>query len=108
HAVEASKRMQTLIRDLLEYSRAGQSEMRRESDDCSAIVGEALESLQGAIAVAGAQITTDALPAVRGDSTQLRRVFQNLIANAVKFQSESNPRIRVGAARDAETWRFSV
>jgi two-component system sensor histidine kinase/response regulator len=108
HAVEASKRMQTLIHDLLEYSRAGQSEMRRESVDCSAIVGEVLDSLQGAIAVAGAQITTDALPAVRGDSTQLRRVFQNLIANGVKFQSESSPRIRVGAVRDAEAWRFSI
>jgi len=108
HAVEASKRMQTLIHDLLEYSRAGQSEMRRESVDCSAIVGEVLDSLQGAIAVAGARITTDALPTVRGDSTQLRRVFQNLIANAVKFQSESSPRIRVGAVRDAEAWRFSI
>jgi signal transduction histidine kinase len=108
HAVEASKRMQTLIHDLLEYSRAGQSEMRRESVDCSSIVKEVLDSLQGAIAVAGAEITTDALPAVRADSTQLRRVFQNLIANAVKFQSESSPRIRVGAVRDAEAWRFSI
>jgi signal transduction histidine kinase len=108
HAVEASKRMQTLIHDLLEYSRAGQNEMRRESVDCSAIVEEVLDSLQGAIAVAGARITTDALPAVRADSTQLRRVFQNLIANAVKFQSESTPRIHVGAVRDAEAWRFSV
>ena len=58
--------------------------------------------------MAGAQITTDALPAVRADSTQLRRVFQNLVANALKFQSESSPRIRVGAVRDAEAWRFSV
>ena len=108
HAVEASKRMQTLIHDLLEYSRAGQSEMRRESVDCAAIVEEVLDSLQGAIAVAGARITTDALPAVRADSTQLRRVFQNLIANAIKFQSESTPKIHVGAVRDADAWRFSV
>jgi signal transduction histidine kinase len=100
--------MQTLIHDLLEYSRAGQSEMRRDFVDCSAIVEEVLDSLQGAIAVAGARITTDALPAVRADSTQMRRVFQNLIANAVKFQSESSPRISVSAARDAEAWRFSI
>jgi light-regulated signal transduction histidine kinase (bacteriophytochrome) len=108
HAVEASKRMHVLIHDLLEYSRVGQSEMRRESVDCSFMLGQVLDSLQGAIAVAGARITTDALPAVRAEPTQLQRVFQNLLANALKFRSESGPRIHVGAVRDAEAWRFSV
>ena len=108
HAVEASKRMQTLIHDLLEYSRVGQSEMRREPVDCSLIVGQVLDSLQGAIAVAGARITTDELPTVDADPTQLQRVFQNLVANALKFRSESTSRIHVGAVRTAGAWRFSV
>jgi signal transduction histidine kinase len=108
HAVEASKRMHTLIHDLLEYSRVGQGEMRREPVDGSTIVAQVLESLQGAVDAAGARITTDALPAIRADATQLQRVFQNLVANALKFRAESSPRVHIGAVRDDEAWRFSV
>jgi signal transduction histidine kinase len=45
---------------------------------------------------------------VRGDDLQLGQVLQNLIANAIKFRAERQPRVVVGATREGEMWRISV
>jgi light-regulated signal transduction histidine kinase (bacteriophytochrome) len=107
-AVEASKRMQNLIDDLLEYSRVLHGELRRDPTDCSALLAGVVETLSGAIEETGAEVSIDPLPTVRADGGQLQRVFQNVISNALKFSSASTPRIHVGAVHDGEAWRFSV
>ena len=107
-AVEASRRMQNLIDDLLEYSRVLHGDLRRDPTDCSALLAEMVEILGGTIEETGADVSIDPLPTVRVDAAQLQRVFQNLISNALKFCSAPTPRIRVGAVRDGEAWRFSV
>ena len=108
HAVEASKRMQDLIDDLLEYSQIGRGELRREPTDCSALLDAVVEILRDAIDASGADVAIDLLPTVQAHRGQLQRVFQNLISNAIKFSSESQPRIHVGAVRDGAAWCFSV
>ncbi|MHC5724324.1 MAG: sensor histidine kinase, partial [Nostoc sp.] len=67
--------------------------------DCSVVLEQAIANLEIAIADSMAVITHDPLPFVMADSTQLTQVFQNLIANAIKFCRHQQPRIHIGVAR---------
>jgi signal transduction histidine kinase len=96
-----------LIRGLLEYSRAGRGELRLEPVSCERMVSEVLEALAGPIEEAGATVTLGALPVVNADRRNLGQVFQNLVANAVKF-SEGEPRVEVSATRVEGAWWFAV
>ncbi len=104
----ATQQARTLIRDLLEYSRAGRGHLHVEDVPVELVVGHMLEALAGAIEESGAQITVGELPVVRADRANLCRVFQNLIGNAVKFTDEETPHVRIEAERDNGDWRFSV
>jgi PAS domain S-box-containing protein len=108
HAVDGTKRMQTLINDLLAYSRISTHARVFASTNCDMVLQQALANLMVAIAESGAVVTRDALPTVSGDATQLTQLFQNLIGNALKFRGERPPEIHVGAVRHNGDWRFSV
>jgi signal transduction histidine kinase len=107
-AVDGVKRMQALIDDLLTYSRVGTQAAPLRPVESSVVVAAAIHSLRMAIEECGAEITIDALPAVLGDARQLEQLFQNLIANAVKFRCDAKPLIRIHAEADKDFWRFSV
>jgi len=108
HAVDGTKRMETLISDLLAYSRISTHAMPFAPTDCEVVLREALANLTVAIAESGAVVTHDGLPTVSGDATQLTQLFQNLIGNAVKFRGERLSRIHIGAVSQDGEWRFSV
>ena len=108
YAVDGAKRMQALINDLLTYSRIGTRGKPFEPTDCDAVVREAIGNLQSSIDASGAQIVQGKLPTLRADRVQLVQVFQNLIANAIRYRSEAPPRIEIVAERNALTWTFSV
>jgi PAS domain S-box-containing protein len=117
YAVEGATRMQVLINDLLAYSRVGTRGKPFSIADCNEVLGRALANLKLAGEEAGAQITSEALPQVEGDPTQLMQLFQNLIGNAIKFRSpERRPEIYIAVtARRAEhaersrfEWLFAV
>ena len=107
-AVNGVTRMQTLIHDLLAYSRVGTRGKPFEPTDCSEVLECALDNLKVAIEEGGAVVTYDALPEVMADATQLTQVFQNLTGNAIKFRSEEPPEIHVGAEHEDGEWVFSV
>ncbi|MFO7322340.1 MAG: ATP-binding protein [Chloroflexota bacterium] len=107
-AVDAAKRMQTLINDLLSYSRIGRKGRPFEPTDCNQVLNTALSNLRVLVEDEKAVITSEHLPTVEADPAQLTMVFQNLIANAVKFRREAPPLIRVGAVECSDHWRFSV
>jgi len=99
YAVDGARRMQTLINDLLNYSRVssrGQPFMRV---NCSVVLEQAIANLQIAIQDSKAIVTHDPLPEVMADATQLIQVFQNLIGNAIKFCRHQQPRIHIGVAK---------
>ncbi|BAY74069.1 multi-sensor signal transduction histidine kinase [Nostoc linckia NIES-25] len=100
YAVDGARRMQTLINDLLNYSRVSTRGQPFKRVDCSAVLKQAIANLQLAIADSKAIITHDTLPQVMADVTQLTQVFQNLIANAVKFcKNQQQPEIHIGVGR---------
>jgi signal transduction histidine kinase len=105
---DATQQARALIRDLLEYSRAGRGQLQLEEVPAGAIVDEALERLAGAIEHSHAQVEVGEMPVVLADRGNLCRVFQNLVGNAVKFTREERPRVRIEAERRNGLWRFSV
>jgi signal transduction histidine kinase len=108
YASEGAQRMQVLIQDLLAFSRVGRKEGGLASVDCNAVMKEVLQTLGSAIQASGAVVTWADLPAVWADRTQIAQVFQNLIANAIKFRGQEPPAVSVQAEERGNFWQFSV
>lgn len=108
YAVDGAARMERLISDLLAYSRVGTQGRNFETCDGEVILAAALRNLEGAIRESGAVVTHDPLPVVRADSAQLLQLFQNLLANAVKFRGDAVPRVHVTAEQEGSAWHFRV
>lgn len=108
-AVDGAKRMQTLTRDLLEYSQLHQTSHAPEPIETAACVARALESLSTAIEESGAKVKVGPLPVVLGQELLLDRVFLNLIGNAIKYRAAGRPpRVEVDASADGATWTFHI
>ncbi len=106
--VDGTQRMQTLINDLLAYSRIGRRGQSIQSTEVEAALKASKENLSVAIREYGATITNESLPLVQADATQLIQLFQNLIGNAIKFRAERPPQIHIAAADAGDFWQFSV
>ncbi|WP_407642926.1 sensor histidine kinase [Actinacidiphila yanglinensis] len=110
YAVDGANRMQTLINDLLAFSRVGRVHADSAAVDLEALYTRTAESLSLAVEESGAELTHDPLPVVSGDATQLGMLLQNLLSNAVKFRApERPPRIHLSVAPDGDDrWTFAV
>ncbi len=108
YAVDGAIRMQTLINDLLTYSRVTTRGSDLQAVDSHTTLGSALANLHNAIQESGALVTSSELPLVWADPTQLAQVFQNLIGNSVKYRGSDLPRIHVSAQKVDQDWRFGV
>jgi chemotaxis family two-component system sensor kinase Cph1 len=108
YAVEGVSLMQTLIDDVLAYSKVDMQAIEFQLTEVETALERALTNLRKRISETGAVITYDELPTVMADSTQLMQLFQNLIGNAIKFRSDKPPEIHVGAIRTEDEWLFSV
>ncbi|TVQ43714.1 MAG: GAF domain-containing protein [Gloeocapsa sp. DLM2.Bin57] len=108
YAVEGVSLMQTLIDDVLAYSRVDTQAIEFELTDVQTPLEMALGNLRRRIKDNQAVITSEPLPTVMADKTQLMQLFQNLIANAIKFRSDAAPKIQISATRLEEEWLFSV
>lgn len=105
--IQASERMKIMVKDLLEYSRLGGNNELKEVD-CNIILQEVMADLDTSISESGAVITADPLPVIMGLPTGIKQVFQNLIANGIKFRNKDlAPVIRIGAEAVNGTWKFS-
>ncbi len=107
-AMDGAARMQTLIRDLLAYSRLQTEARPYEDTDCGALVADVMKNLAMSIQAADATVTYNSLPTVTGSPSQLTEVFQNLIENAIKYRGPEPPAVHVSAERKDEQWVFAV
>jgi signal transduction histidine kinase len=104
---ESARHARELIDAVLSYARLGELEIQPVSLD--RLLAEVVEEMRPQLEQAGATLRVDGpLPEVEGDATQLRRVLQNLLANAVKFRGEDPPRVEVSAEPDSEEWVVTV
>jgi PAS domain S-box-containing protein len=109
YAVDGCNRMQSLIRDLLAYSRSGADSKVLHKVSGESALKEALTNVRGAMEDSGAILTHDLLPDLMTDETQLVQVFQNLIGNAIKYHRDAAPLIHVSAMKNRDKeWIFSV
>lgn len=107
--VQSTVHLQSMIRDLLAYSRIEARDRPFGPVDLEAVLAETKALLEATVLEARATITHDPLPTVTGDRTQLVQLFSNVIGNAVKYRADRPPAVHVSATReDAETWRISV
>lgn len=107
-AVDGANRMKQLINDLLAYSRVGTRVKPFAAVDCRAVLKHVLTNLSELIKNRQVTVTVATLPTIMGDEVQLTQLFQNIIANAVKFSGEQPPVIKVSACRQDREWIFSV
>jgi light-regulated signal transduction histidine kinase (bacteriophytochrome) len=108
YAVEGVERMETLIKDLLTYSRVNTHGKELTPTDAGVAFNAALGNLHALIVETAAEISCGELPTVRADASQLIQLFQNLLGNALKFRGEAPPKIEVAARRDGDFWQFSI
>lgn len=108
HAANGAMRMQTLVQDLLTFSRVASQQSQAQDIAMDAALSDAVKNLEVAIAQSDAKITHDPLPHVMGHSTQITQLLQNLLANAIKFRGNKAALVHVGVRQEGDQWVFSV
>ncbi|WP_436344415.1 ATP-binding protein [Natronorubrum sp. FCH18a] len=108
YAVDGAERMKAMIEGLLEYSRIDTRGESFDSIDLEAVLDDVLLDLERRIEESDAEITSESLPTVAGDASQLRQLFQNLLDNAIEYSGEQPPRVTISATRDEDEWIVSV
>ena len=100
--------MQTLIQDLLSYSRITSKGQSLQLTEAKVAYDTALENLRTSIEESHAVVSVGPLPTVLADAAQLAQLLQNLIGNAIKYGNAHGPEIHVAARLDGDHWVFSV
>ncbi|HEX5431268.1 MAG TPA: ATP-binding protein [Bryobacteraceae bacterium] len=106
---EGAERMRTLLADLRAYIQIAPEENEPVGDaDLNRALEDAGKNLKTAIGESRASVTSDILPAVRGQHVHFVQLFQNLIGNAIKYRGAEAPRIHVSAQKCNREWRVAV
>lgn len=106
--VDASKRMQELVSDLLEYSRVGYEDAGFADFDSFDQLSGALNNLDEIVRATGARITHDEMPLIYANPVRFSRLLQNLVGNAIKYRDDKTPEIHIGVQDRGNDWLFSV
>ncbi len=108
-ATDGAKRMRQIIQDLLEYSRVGRVDMKREKVDINEIIKSVTILQRKVIEEKNAEVKWDSLPIVKANKGAMQQLFQNLIQNALNYQKEEvKPKIKVWAEEEEKQWRLFV
>jgi light-regulated signal transduction histidine kinase (bacteriophytochrome) len=106
--VNATSRMQNLIKDLLDFSRIGRK-IVFQIVDCNKVLSEVTAEMGSSIKESNAKITYPELPSLKGNEIELKQLFQNLISNAIKFRKKDvPPEIEITAEEKESEYLFSV
>jgi signal transduction histidine kinase len=108
YAVKGTAHMQQLLNDLLAYARVGGGELDLKTIDLTPALERARINLKKTIEESQATLLYNGLPTVHADELQIIQVFQNLIANAIKFHGDEPPVISITAAQEGDEWVIEV
>jgi PAS domain S-box-containing protein len=106
--VGGATRMEKLLKDLLAYSQAGSLASPSAPVDCEAVMQHVLFNLKVSIDENRASVRWCNLPTVQADQVRMVQLFQNLVANAIKYRSEETPCVEITAEPRDEEWLFAV
>lgn len=105
----AAAGMHRLVTSMLEFAQVGQGALRLEAIHVESVIKEVEVWLTDAIRESAARIDSGPLPTIEGDRTQVARLFQNLIGNAIKYRKPSEaPVILVSAEDGGHEWILAV
>lgn len=107
-AVDGATRMQEMVNDLLAYSRIERSDREFEDINTEDIIKQIIFDSKILIDENNAHITYDHLPVIKADYPQLVQVFQNLVANSIKYNDHDEPTVHISAEKDGNYWIFKV
>jgi light-regulated signal transduction histidine kinase (bacteriophytochrome) len=106
--LEQIVRMENLINSLLGYARVGTARLDVKRVDFNEIIDQVIADLQAEIEKSDAVVTSDPLPTLWADGTQIRQLFQNLVCNGIKFRGRELPRVNISAEKREIDFIFSV
>ena len=105
---KAADRMEKLIIGLLDYSRLSKRKQLLPVD-CNQLVKEIIQDLHASIISSGAKVTFESLPTIKAYPLELKLLFQNLIANGIKFSKKDiAPIIHLSASKISNGWQFKI
>lgn len=107
-AVNAGHRMQGLINDLLTLSRVNTQKLVPKETDMTRIVAEVVRDLQPVIVEKKAAVNYSELPVLVVDNNQMFSLLQNLVTNALKYNTSRHPAVDIGFQEEADVYRFFV
>ncbi len=107
-AVDGSKRLENMIKDLLDYSRVDRLGNPFSETDLNQVIENVIGNLKVTIDENNVKVTYDPLPILNADSIQMISLFQNLIGNAIKFRSKEPPRIHISVIEEETAYCFSI
>jgi signal transduction histidine kinase len=107
-AVDGAKRLDDMIKDILEYSKVTNKKMTFSLIDVEQVLDETLTNLKMLIDENNVIITHDPLPNITGDEKLMVLLFQNLIGNSIKYKSQKQPNIHISSKKEGDHYLFSV
>lgn len=102
-SINASVRMQELIRNLLQYAQLSKYELKEEPINVREMINEAAANLKSAIEQSGAELVVSSdVEQIVGDKVQLMQLVQNLVSNAIKFTRRQVPRVEISCEQNQD------
>jgi K+-sensing histidine kinase KdpD len=99
HISDCGLRMERIVKSVLDHAKVQGCDRPFSTINLNDSVKEAMQNLEVAIKESGAKITVDELPTVKGDALQLVQLFQNFLANAIKFRRDEPLKVKITCAQ---------
>ena len=107
-AVDGALRMKELIKDLLQYSRAGSGSLEITDVEMNAVMKDVLLLFRNEVYQTNVSIAINDLPVIKAGRTAMIHLMQNLISNAIKFKGALDPKIEISSEETEQDWIISV
>jgi len=110
HIIKSGESMNKLVEDLLNFSKVTTDEHKIETIDLQELLDDIKLSLDNSIQATNTQVIFENIPpTIQANRTKMKQLFQNLIANAIKFHKpDAAPEIVIDCEAQKDFWKFSV